>query len=53
MAAWSDHEGVTPDATPEPFPLEVWTFFTDADLDQLVVDACAELGRREMARRSA
>lgn len=36
----------------EPFPLEVWTFFSDADLDQLVVDACAEMGRREIARRN-
>lgn len=38
---------------PEPFPLEVWTFFSDEDLDQLVVDARAEMGRREIARRSA
>lgn len=47
-------EASTPDATPstEPFPLEVWTFFTDSDLDQLVVDVCAEIGRREIAKRS-
>lgn len=39
-------------ATPsEAFPIEVWTFFSDSDLDQLVVDACAEMGRRELGRK--
>lgn len=36
----------------EPFPTEVWTFFSDPDLDQLVTDACAEMGRRELGRKS-
>lgn len=39
-----------PATASEPFPIEVWTFFSDSDLDQLVVDACAEMGRRELER---
>lgn len=40
----------TPATPSEAFPIEVWTFFSDSDLDQLVVDACAEMGRRELGR---
>lgn len=40
----------SPATTSEAFPIEVWTFFSDSDLDQLVVDACAEMGRREIER---
>lgn len=33
----------------EPFPTEVWTFFDDEALGQLVIDVMAEIGRRNGA----
>lgn len=34
----------------EAFPVEVWEFFDDAALDQLITEAAVELGRRELVR---
>jgi len=33
----------------EEFPVEVWEFFSDGDLEQLVGDACLEIARRDRA----
>jgi hypothetical protein len=65
MAAWSNHddrqwadvqssrlaeERAAYTAPAEPFPEEVWAFFTDSDLQRLVLDAYKEMGRRKVAR---
>lgn len=63
MAAWSDHEEVVEEpvmgrkpleeapakvSTPnEPYPSELWKFFTDSDIEQLIVDASKELCKRQ------